>query len=62
MALDSYILDNGELNDLTVSFKDVLSPQRKVQFTDNVSSINVLSTTGRDDLLYANIGSNVQEI
>lgn len=62
MALDSYILDNGELNDLNVSFKDVLNPQCRVQFTDNVSSINVLSTTGRDDLLYANIGSNVQEI
>ena len=62
MALDSYILDNGELNDLAVSFNDIVDPQCKVQFTDNISSINVLSTSGKDDLVYANIGSNVQEI
>ena len=61
MALDSYVLADSKIDNLSVHFNEE-HPQHVVQFTNNITSLNVVSSTQRNDVTYANIGSNVREI
>lgn len=58
MALTSYVLPNRRIDNLQISYAKT-QPSYVVQFSNNAVETNVLSNTGKNDIVNVRIGQNI---